>query len=481
MNLFEQYGIKEVADVTFYNINRIGDEEFYTPVLHLDTLKVSTLEKSAEKVSAQGGKGNKRLITWNFGKEIKLTLEDALFSPASMSMIWGGKLEAKLSPYTSAIVKINMANKYGKLHYSTKAYNSPPLTDEEWEIVYRAATDAHIRTNIDDKFSDYWEEYYDKDVEYIERNRTELRKRYINRNWYSSHLTDLKDASPEILMPSDFNSENGYNEWLNSQSAMPEVVVKKILSYIDELNKIGTIETQIYDTECVDRFEKCIVENEEGMIISTSEQKKNLLRYYQNDKTSSYIIYYDVQTMRPLLNLTDSEIIAGWDVADTYISEYDMDMDGEADDDEFIIRKGTPYYKWSRTVKTSEDSDGILGKTFVIDSDTFPGTYKIEGETTIRSQKTQQDITYKFTIFRANVSSNTSIKLEADGDPTVFSMDIDVLSPPNGIQMELKQFETEKDYLHGGTRIVPQRNYYSHTQTDKNEKVQLNFTNKEYY
>lgn len=484
MNLFEQYGIKEVADVTFYNITRIGDEEFYTPVLHLDTLKVSTLEKSAENVSAQGGKGNKKLITWNFGKEIKLSLEDALFSPASMSMIWGGKLEAKLSPYTSAIVKINLANKYGKLHYSTKAYNSPPLTEEEWEIVYRAATEAAVRTNIDDRFAVYWKELYNKDVPDIERNRTELRKRYINRNWYTSHLADLKAASPEILMPTEYSyseNEDAYDEWLNSQSAMPDAVVKQILSFIDELNKINTIETQIYDTECIDRSEKCTVENEEGLIISTSEQKKNLLRYYQNDKTSSYIIYYDVQTMRPLLNLTDTEMIQGWDSYYPYDSDYDKNMDGLADEDEFIIRKGTQYYKWSRTVKASEDSDGILGKTFVIDSDTFPGTYKIEGETTIRSQKTQQDITYKFTIFRANVSSDTSIKLEAEGDPTVFSMDIDVLSPPNGIQMELKQFETETDHLHGGTRIVPQRNYYSHTQTDKVEKVQLDFTNKEYY
>jgi hypothetical protein len=219
MNLFEQYGIKEVADVTFYNITRIGDEEFYTPVLHLDTLKVSTLEKSAESVSAQGGKGNKKLITWNFGKEIKLSLEDALFSPASMSMIWGGKLEAKLSPYTSAIVKINLANKYGKLHYSTKAYNSPPLTEEEWEIVYRAATEAAVRTNIDDRFAIYWKELYNKDVPDIERNRTELRKRYINRNWYTSHLADLKAASPEILIPTEYSyseNEDAYDEWLNS-------------------------------------------------------------------------------------------------------------------------------------------------------------------------------------------------------------------------------------------------------------------------
>ena len=144
MNLFQKYGIKEVADVVFYSITTIGDEEFYTPVLFLDTLKVSTLEKAAEKVEAKGGKGNKKLITWNFGKEVTLNLEDALFSPASMSMIWGGKLNSKLSDYTSAIVKCNLANKYGDLRYSIKAYPSPALTDNEWEIVFDAAEKMQI-------------------------------------------------------------------------------------------------------------------------------------------------------------------------------------------------------------------------------------------------------------------------------------------------------------------------------------------------
>ena len=139
MNLFQKYGIKEVADVVFYSITAIGEEEFYTPVLFLDTLKVSTLEKTAEKVEAKGGKGNKKLISWNFGKEITLNLEDALFSPASMSMIWGGKLNSKLSDYTSAVVKCNIANKYGDLNYSTKAYPSPALTDNEWEIIFEQA------------------------------------------------------------------------------------------------------------------------------------------------------------------------------------------------------------------------------------------------------------------------------------------------------------------------------------------------------
>ena len=63
----------------------------YVPVLFLDTLKVSTLEQASETTDARGGRGNSKLITWDFGKEITLSIEDALFTPASMAAIWGGE------------------------------------------------------------------------------------------------------------------------------------------------------------------------------------------------------------------------------------------------------------------------------------------------------------------------------------------------------------------------------------------------------
>ena len=88
-DLFRQYGIKEVADVTIYKITEANPEG--TPFLFLDTLKVSTIEQTAEQVDARGGKGNPKLITWDYGKEINLTLEDALYSPTSMALMWGGK------------------------------------------------------------------------------------------------------------------------------------------------------------------------------------------------------------------------------------------------------------------------------------------------------------------------------------------------------------------------------------------------------
>ena len=87
MNILDRYGIKEVADVTFYEIAENGDPG--APVLYLDTLKVSTIEQTAENTSARGGKGNPELVSWDYGKEITLTLEDALFSAKSMALMYG--------------------------------------------------------------------------------------------------------------------------------------------------------------------------------------------------------------------------------------------------------------------------------------------------------------------------------------------------------------------------------------------------------
>lgn len=448
MNLFQKYGIKEVSDVVFYSINEIGDEVFYTPVLFLDTLKVSTLEKSAQKVSAQGGKGNKKLITWNYGKEIILNLEDALFSPASMSMIWGGLLESKLSKYTSAIVKCNMANKYGTLHYSIKAYPSPALTDEEWEIVFEVAEENNLDSGSGNQNTTKYKKNGDIIESYVAENRNSLIYKYFKRKWTTE-----------------------------TEKAMPQLIIDAIIKKIDSLDKVGTIETDIHDLEVIDRMEKCIVKDRKGLEISTKKQKENLLRYYKDDKTSSYTIFYDAKTMLPLLQVNDAGKVLGWD------GDKDDDNDGVLEEtDKFRIKIGTVYYKWTRTVKYKEsEDDGILGRTLVIDAETFPDDYKIVGETYIREQKTGKDQRYQFVIHRANVSSDTSITLQADGDPTTFSMQIDVLTPPNDIQMELKQYNVEDDLLEGGTRIVPQRSKYTYTPTNIDMVESINVPNNEIY
>ena len=86
-SILDRYGIKEVADVTFYNINKDGSQGAH--VLYLDTLKVSTIEQTAESSEARGGKGNAALISWDYGKEITVTLEDALYSTKSLALMFG--------------------------------------------------------------------------------------------------------------------------------------------------------------------------------------------------------------------------------------------------------------------------------------------------------------------------------------------------------------------------------------------------------
>ena len=59
VNIFEQFGIKEVANVYFQALETDTAAGVYEGdiVLYLDTLKVSTIETSAEDAAAQGGWG----------------------------------------------------------------------------------------------------------------------------------------------------------------------------------------------------------------------------------------------------------------------------------------------------------------------------------------------------------------------------------------------------------------------------------------
>ena len=87
-NLFDQYGIKEVADVIVYEIDSVTGA-FGTPILFFDSLKISTVEQTGETVDARGGKGNPKLISWNYNKDIMVTLQDALISQKSLEFMIG--------------------------------------------------------------------------------------------------------------------------------------------------------------------------------------------------------------------------------------------------------------------------------------------------------------------------------------------------------------------------------------------------------
>ena len=242
----------------------------YVPVLFLDTLKVSTLEQTAEQTAATGGKGNAQLIIWDYGKEITLTLQDALYSPASMSAMLG-------------------------------SYEGNDFTKG------------------------------------------------------------------------------------------------------------------VKETKRIDRTEKCVAKRSFIVPAGNSNGVPS-----EGDLTAQ-AVYIDLATMQPY-------------------------QDGAP------IAEGEVYLKWTRSVAYGDNS---LGNTIEISAEKFPGTYKVVGDTFARNKTTGEDQRFQFVIPQAKMSSEQTITLEAEGDPTVFDMKLTVLRPDDGVMVKLIQYDVvENEEENDGSTMV---------------------------
>lgn len=88
-----RFGVRDITDVVFKARTRmkIGNQTFQAgqPVIYIDTAKTATVEGAATQVYATGGHGNPRLVAWEGERTVTLTVEDALLSPESFSLLSG--------------------------------------------------------------------------------------------------------------------------------------------------------------------------------------------------------------------------------------------------------------------------------------------------------------------------------------------------------------------------------------------------------
>lgn len=114
-----RFGIREICDVVLRakSYQTLGSRKFYKnePVLYFDTLKTSSLEGAATTVYAQGGRGNTRLIAWEGERTLTFTMEDALLSMESFSVLSGaGLIDASASQpiyvHQTSQVEVETAN-----------------------------------------------------------------------------------------------------------------------------------------------------------------------------------------------------------------------------------------------------------------------------------------------------------------------------------------------------------------------------------
>ena len=88
-----KFGVREICDVVLKRKTGGYFGKLYLdkdmPVLYFDTLKTSSLEGQSTTVYAQGGRGNPRLVAWDGDRTVTFTMEDALISPESFSILSG--------------------------------------------------------------------------------------------------------------------------------------------------------------------------------------------------------------------------------------------------------------------------------------------------------------------------------------------------------------------------------------------------------
>ena len=290
VNIFDKYGIKEVANVYFEALEDDPAAGVYAGdiVLFLDTLKVSTIETSAESTDATGGWGNPKLITWDYGKEITITLEDALISLESLRFMLGG------------------------------AIHRPGIKDEE--VIVR----------------------HTEEVVVGDSGKIPLPKDHIT----GYEMTPVAVEGHPIRL-------------INYGGSVDENGKKKVKGYRSQIVASGA-DSKPMSKDCTITFN-----NPAAGVSSATAEKGDHIRIF-----------------------------------------------------------------WEEVIKgNNDDKDTAVEVT--ISPSTFPGTYRVVGDTFMRSQETGADEAFQFVIGKAKVLSNVTITLEAEGDPSTFEMSLNVLRSNN--------------------------------------------------
>ena len=75
--------------------------------------------------------------------------------------------------------------------------------------------------------------------------------------------------------------------------------------------------------------------------------------------------------------------------------------------------------------------------------------YMAVGETFIRNRDTGKDERMQIKFPLCKVKSEHSLMLEADGDPVVFNIELEVARPKSGVMMELTSYEIAEKLMEG--------------------------------
>ncbi len=100
----QRWAVRNVAKATFYDIST---DKMLT---YLENLKTSAIEVSSETVYARGGDGNPKLVGFSSNKEVRATLQSALFDNRAMALLTGNAIkDGKQTIYRREVLTVASA------------------------------------------------------------------------------------------------------------------------------------------------------------------------------------------------------------------------------------------------------------------------------------------------------------------------------------------------------------------------------------
>ena len=81
----------------------------------------------------------------------------------------------------------------------------------------------------------------------------------------------------------------------------------------------------------------------------------------------------------------------------------------------------------------------ITGTKLTFSTNSYPGTYKIIGDTLLKDRDGMSHA-YQFIIYKAKLQPGFTMTMEAEGDPSVFDMTLDVLSNSTGDMIDFIKY-----------------------------------------
>ena len=534
------------------------------PAIVFDTLKVSTVEKTADNAWATGGHGNARLINWDYNKQINVTLEDAVCSPASLSLCWNGilsadwnngnvdintgvcscknpvqrisRIEPAIYPRTgndpSEHLVGRMLPQTGEEGYDMDLLNKSEVTDGtriqgvgqvaghsyKWRLIIESGVRSVAQ--VPDRFFDSKGRSYPIDwnrkvsvfngeaptasnfkdaIIYRIGDGGTLRNPHpyiIFDAWMDNHGNGVDGATmslQEYLTEYDFNatteiknSNDGlvnsdgtdganvahnipYSDYSANKLSIKEakylaIVVDNNDTYHAFVGKKDTGETSTTTDSHIEWYspaEGVITSQFTGLDMWIRFSSINVLNYFLLTKYEQ-----DILRIAPAFRSAPADSVdeqgnktpaaATVNTGKTEINEYDKNTNAIRDcegklwayinprtmqpfDDDYWFHQGEPYYIKSLTI--APDGQKIKGNQITVQADEWPGMYMMVGETWIRNRDTGKDERLQIKIPLCKVRSDQTLTLTADGEPTVFSLNLEVAKPKSGAMMEITAYE----------------------------------------